>query len=91
MENTYTQIRVQKVNFRLQKKKEHTKKKHKKNREQQQQQRQFLHFGTIGRPPDFTSKSKQFSPLSAKTNVVGAQKNRLDETDLLSIQNTGLN
>ena len=44
------------------------------------------------RPPDKSAYLKiNFSYFSTKTYVVGTQKNRLNETVLLSTQNTRLN
>ena len=54
------------------------------------QTRDQLHLG-INRPPDMSALQKIiFSCFSTKT-CVGTQKNRLDETVLLSTQNTCLN
>ena len=51
----------------------------------------ILLYGVIS-PPDATSYDKIFfSCFSIKTYVVCAQKNRLNETVLLSIQNICLN
>ena len=47
---------------------------------------------TVVRPPDKSAYLKKyFLYFSSKTYVVGTQKNRLNETVLLSTQNTCLN
>ena len=51
----------------------------------------FLKNTTDFRPPDKCIQENYFSYYSTKTYVVGTQKNRLNETVLLSTQNTCLN
>ena len=50
----------------------------------------FLGLQSKNRPPDKSVPENYFSYFSTKTYIVGTQKNRLDETVLLSTQNTCL-
>ena len=48
-------------------------------------------FHAAAKPPDKSALSKKYFYFSTKTYVVGTQKNRLNETVLLSTHNLCLN